>query len=64
MKYNAKLVVHAIGETHAANVFISDFGWFLPYYIPNIPQQTFLREQIISRAPTQLSYIERLVLPF
>ena len=36
--------------------------WYVPHYTPSIQQQVFLSEQILSKTPTDLRYIEQSVL--
>ena len=58
-KNNTNVVVHGLRDAHASDVFIRDFTLFLPHYTPNCHQQTLVGQHVISRSPTQISYIER-----
>ena len=61
-KKDANGIVHGlVGATNVAHITIGDISWYVPDYTPIFPQQKILREQINSRAPTQLSYIEKLL---
>ena len=37
------------------------FEWYVPKYTPSIPQEAFLSEEIFSKMPTELQYVERSV---
>ena len=37
---------------------LKDINWYFPQYTPNVTQQSFLSELFVSRAPTELHYIE------
>ena len=41
---------------------MSDSGWFVPHLIPNMSQQIFLSEQIVSGLATEIPYIRKSVL--
>ena len=36
--------------------------WYVPRFIPSIPQQALLSKQIISKTPTEFQFVERIVL--
>ena len=56
------VIIHALaGAPNVAQITINNISWKIPHYTPNIPQQTLIRGHIVSRDPTQLSYIERSV---
>ena len=40
---------------------IDHIHWFVPHYTPSIQQQSTLSEQILSKTPTELRYVERFV---
>ena len=40
-----------------ASILISDASWYVPYYNPNLPQQTILGGNKRSRAQTDSSYL-------
>ena len=35
--------------------------WYVPHYTPSIPQQGIISKQVLSKTPTDLTYIERAV---
>ena len=44
-----------------AKIKINSIEWYIPHYTPSIPQQTMLSNQILSKLPTELQYVERSV---
>ena len=40
---------------------INSIQWYVPHYMPGIPQQATLCKQILSKVPTELQYVERSV---
>ena len=50
MKNDSNAVVQALEKD--ANTAHITYNWFIPFYTPIFPQQTLLREHIISRALT------------
>ena len=44
-----------------ADIKIDNIRWYVPNYTPSIPQQSILSEQILSKTPTKLRYIEQSV---
>ena len=56
---------HGAGATNVENlalagrVFIEDLSRFVPHYTPSISNQKFFLGHIVSKAPTELSYIKR-----
>ena len=44
-----------------AEIEIIAIQWYVPLYTPSIPQQTTVSEQILSKTPTELQYVERFV---
>ena len=54
-----KTVIHRWVETaNASLINEKDFKGYIPYCSPIIAHQKLPREHVVSRAPTQLSYIE------
>ena len=44
-----------------AKINIKQIEWCVLHYIPNIENQTLVKEQILNKEPTELSFIERSV---
>ena len=44
----------------AGRVIIEDLSWYVPHYTPSISNQKLMLGHIVSKAPTELSYIKRL----
>ena len=44
-----------------ARIKIDHIHWYVPHYTPSIQQQNILSNQILSKTPTELRYIERSV---
>ena len=44
-----------------ARIEIDQIRWYVPHYTPSIQQQGNLSEQILSKTPTELRYVERSV---
>ena len=44
-----------------ARIKIDHIHWFIPHFTPSIQQQSILSEQILSKTPTELRYVERSV---
>ena len=59
------VLVHRAGTTNAENlalagrVIIEDLSRYVPYYTPSISNQKIMLGQIVSKVPTELSYIKR-----
>ena len=51
-------VLNKENATNLGNININGTEWHLPQYTPSIPQQAILSEQISSRVPTELQYVE------
>ena len=55
-------IVHGLlRDGNREHITLNDISWYVPHNTSNSPLQTLLREHIISRARTQLSYIGRSV---
>ena len=56
---------HRAGATNAENLalagraILEDLRWYVPHYTPKISNEKFMLEHIVSKAPTELSYIKR-----
>ena len=55
-------VLHNVRGIVDARIKIDLFHWYVPHYTPCIEQQGILSQQILSKSPTEFSYIERSVL--
>ena len=44
-----------------ARIKIDHNHWYVPHYTPSIQQQSILSKQILSKTPTELTYVERSV---
>ena len=47
--------------TNIGKIKVNSIEWYVPNYTPSIPQQVILSEQILSKVPTDLQYVERSV---
>ena len=57
----ANLVLHALGDAHAADVLRRDLSWYIPRYTLKTPQQISIGDHFDSRAPIKISSFERSV---
>ena len=48
----------AANLTLAGRVIIEDISWYVPHYTPSISNQKLMLRHIVSKAPTELSYIK------
>ena len=46
----------------AAKIVIKDIGWYIPHYTPSIKNQQIVMDQLLNKNPTELYYMERIVL--
>ena len=44
-----------------AKIKINAMEWYVPHYKPSITQQAIFSNQILSKTPTELQYVERSV---
>ena len=44
-----------------ARIKIDHYHWYVPHYTPSIQQQSTLSDEILSKTPTELRYVERSV---
>ena len=51
----------AANPAFVGRVVVKVFGWYVPRYTPEMPNQTMFSEQIISEANTKMKYIKRSV---
>ena len=60
-----RVLSHPAQANDAANlalvgrVIIDDISWYVPHYTPNISNQNIVLGHIVSKAPSELSYIRR-----
>ena len=54
-------VIDKANATAEARNRIDHIHWYVPHYTPSIQQQSTLSKQILSKTPTELSYVERSV---
>ena len=54
-------VLNKDNATITGKTKITSIEWYVPHYTPSIPQQAILSEQILSKSPTELHYVERSV---
>ena len=54
-------VINKANATADARIRIDHIHWFVPHYTPSIQQQSTLSNQILSKTPTELRYVERSV---
>ena len=47
--------------TKFGKIKINGFDWFVPHYTPSFTQLAILSEQISSKVPSELQYVERFV---
>ena len=43
----------------AGRFIIEDICWYVPHYTPSISNRKLMLEHIVSKTPTELSYIKR-----
>ena len=43
----------------ARRVVIEDLSWYVPQYTPSISNQNLMLKQVVSKTPTQLSFMKR-----
>ena len=48
--------------TNTGEIKSNSIEWYVPHYIPLIPQQASISKQISRKHPTDLQYVERSVL--
>ena len=54
-------VLNKDNATVFGKIKANSIEWYLPHYSPSIPQQVILSNQIFSKLPTELQYVERFV---
>ena len=58
-KYEA--VIDKVAGITDARIEIDQIHWYMAHFTPSIQQQSIVSKQILSKRPTELSYIERSV---
>ena len=54
-------IIDKVAGIADARIKIDHIHWYVPHYTPSIQQKSILSEQILSKTPTELSYVERSV---
>ena len=54
-------VIDKVAGIADARIKIDHIHWYVPHYTPSIQHQSILSEQILSKTPTELRYVERSV---
>ena len=54
-------VIDKVAGIADARIKSDHIHWYVPHYTPSIQQQSILSEQLLSKAPTELRYVERSV---
>ena len=52
-------VIDKVAGIADARIKIDHIHWYVPHYTPSIQKQSTLSEQILSKTPTELRYVER-----
>ena len=58
---SSNYVVFRTNGVDAAKVVVKDISWYIPHYVPSLENQQLVRNQILNKDPTELSYTERTV---
>ena len=51
-------VLNKDNAINIGNIETNAIEWYVPHYLPSIPQQVKLSKQISSKTPTKIQYVE------